>query len=142
MKVMGFAIFQSIRWLGLPLIFCATTLAQQPAPAAVPKPVPSRSPVDDPPAFSHARKLMQQGKVDEGIAELETFETSNPGMKGIDLELGTAFYKKSDYGKAVEFLKKAVASDKAVRELSATFRPFEETVRDEVEWFRSHGFAA
>jgi len=108
---MRFAIFQSIRWLGLPLIFCATTLAQQPAPAAVPKPVPSRSPVDEPPAFSHARKLMQQGKVDEGIAELETFETSNPGMKGIDLELGTAFYKKSDYGKAVEFLKKAVASD-------------------------------
>jgi len=38
--------------------------------------------------------------------------------------------------------KKAVASGKAVRELSATFRPFEETVRDEVEWFRSHGFAA
>lgn len=34
----------------------------------------------------------------------------------------------------------AVRSDKAIRELSATFRPFEETVRDEVEWFRSHRF--
>lgn len=37
--------------------------------------------------------------------------------------------------------RKAVASEKAVTELAATFRPFEETVRDEVNWFRSNGFA-
>ena len=36
--------------------------------------------------------------------------------------------------------KNAVASDKAIRELSASFRPFEDTVRDEVEWFQGHGF--
>jgi dihydroflavonol-4-reductase len=36
--------------------------------------------------------------------------------------------------------KNEVDSTKAIRELSATFRPFEETVRDEVEWFRSHGY--
>jgi dihydroflavonol-4-reductase len=36
--------------------------------------------------------------------------------------------------------KKAVDSAKAVRELAATFRPFEETVRDEVEWFRVNGY--
>ena len=36
--------------------------------------------------------------------------------------------------------KKAVASDKAITELSAEFRPFEETVRDEVGWFRANGF--
>ena len=38
--------------------------------------------------------------------------------------------------------KKKVASDKAIKELAAAFRPFEETVRDEVEWFRANGFAA
>jgi dihydroflavonol-4-reductase len=38
--------------------------------------------------------------------------------------------------------KNEVDSTKAIRELSATFRPFEETVRDEVRWFRSHGYAA
>jgi dihydroflavonol-4-reductase len=38
--------------------------------------------------------------------------------------------------------KNAVTSDKAIRELSASFRPFEDTVRDEVEWFRGHGFTA
>jgi len=38
--------------------------------------------------------------------------------------------------------KNEVDSSKAIRELSATFRPFEETVRDEVEWFRKHGYTA
>jgi dihydroflavonol-4-reductase len=36
--------------------------------------------------------------------------------------------------------KGAVDSSKAIRELGATFRPFEDTVRDEVTWFRAHGF--
>ena len=35
--------------------------------------------------------------------------------------------------------KNNVDSSKAVRELSARFRPFEETVRDEVAWFREQG---
>ena len=34
----------------------------------------------------------------------------------------------------------AVRSDKAVRELSASFRPFEETVRDELLWFRKNQY--
>lgn len=33
-----------------------------------------------------------------------------------------------------------VDSAKAMRELSATFRPFEETVRDQMEWFRARGY--
>src|SRR5260221_2296966 len=37
--------------------------------------------------------------------------------------------------------KNEVDSRKAIRELSAAFRPFEETVRDEVQWVRSHGFS-
>jgi len=43
-------------------------------------------------------------------------------------------------GVRVLHAKNAVRSDKAIDELSATFHPFEETVRDEVEWFRSHRF--
>jgi dihydroflavonol-4-reductase len=34
----------------------------------------------------------------------------------------------------------AVGSSKAIRELGATFRPFEDTVRDEIAWFRAHGY--
>jgi len=59
---------------------------------------------------------MQQGKLDDAIAELQTLESRDPDAKGLDLELGTAYYKKSDYIKAIGFLKKAVASDPNNRE--------------------------
>jgi len=54
---------------------------------------------------------MQQGKLADAIAELQTLEASAPDTKGLALELGTAYYKKSDYVKAVEYLKKAVAAE-------------------------------
>jgi tetratricopeptide (TPR) repeat protein len=38
-------------------------------------------------------------------------EASSPNAKGLNLELGTAYYKKSDFVRAVEFLNKATASD-------------------------------
>ena len=36
--------------------------------------------------------------------------------------------------------KNNVDSAKAIRELGATFRSFDDTVRDEVAWFRAHGY--
>ena len=50
-----------------------------------------------PPDFAEARKLMQQGKVDEAIAELQSIEARDPAAKGLALEIGTAYYKKSDF---------------------------------------------
>jgi tetratricopeptide (TPR) repeat protein len=66
--------------------------------------------------FSHARNLIQQGKVEEAITELHAVEASSPELKGLDLELGTAYYKKSDYPKAIEYLKKATATDPGTNE--------------------------
>ncbi len=54
---------------------------------------------------------MQQGKLDDAVAELQTLEAANPTMKGLDLELGAAYYKKSDYPKAIAYLKKATVAD-------------------------------
>ena len=34
-------------------------------------------------------------------------------------------------------LKRRVSSAKALRELAWTFRPFEETLRDEIAWYRA-----
>lgn len=56
---------------------------------------------------------MQQGKLDDAIVQLQAMATSAPATKGLDLELGTAYYKKSDFPKAIEYLKKAVAADSA-----------------------------
>jgi tetratricopeptide (TPR) repeat protein len=66
--------------------------------------------------FSSARKLMQQGKVDEAVADLKTVEAKDPATKGLALELGTAYYKKSDFLHAIEYLKKANAEDPANEE--------------------------
>lgn len=90
-----------------------TCLGQQPAtpeaPAAQVSPTQS-------PELAHPRKLMQQGRVDEAIAELQKIEAQNPATKGLDLELGTAYYKKSDFSKAIEYLKKASAEDPSSQE--------------------------
>ncbi|HTT19474.1 MAG TPA: tetratricopeptide repeat protein [Candidatus Sulfotelmatobacter sp.] len=61
--------------------------------------------------FASARKLMQLGKIDEAIVELQSIEVRDPSTNGLAFELGTAYYKKADYPKAVEYLKKATAAD-------------------------------
>jgi tetratricopeptide (TPR) repeat protein len=76
---------------------------QEPAPAAQ----DGTSAASPEAQFAEARKLMQQGQYDQGLARLEDLEVKQPALKGLSHELGIAFYKKGDYLKAVEFLKKA-----------------------------------
>jgi tetratricopeptide (TPR) repeat protein len=89
--------------------FSPSGLAQQPAPPETPSTPPSHAPSE----YADARKLMQQGKVDEAIAELQGLEARDPAAKGLALEMGTAYYKKSDFPKAIEYLRKATAADPA-----------------------------
>ncbi len=97
-------------WLAgaLVWIFCAGGVAQQAASSEAPAALVSPDTSSD---FVEARKLMQAGKVDDAIVELQALEARNPATKGLALELGTAYYKKSDYVKAIEYLKKATAAD-------------------------------
>ena len=44
---------------------------------------------------------------------MQTLEAREPATKGLALEMGTAYYKKSDFPKAIEYLKKATAADPA-----------------------------
>ncbi len=87
------------------------TLCQSAAPELPAAPTPVVAP-----EFAAARKLMQQGKVDEAIAGLQSIETRDPATKGLALELGTAYYKKSDFPKAIDYLKKATSEDPANQE--------------------------
>jgi tetratricopeptide (TPR) repeat protein len=91
-------------------VICA---AQEKAP--VPD-APITSAQAAPAEFAEARKLAQQGKSDEAIAELQTLEARDPAMKGLAFELGTAYYKKSDYPKAIEYFKKATDQDPSNQE--------------------------
>src|SRR2546425_887650 len=71
----------------------------------------SPTPNQSAPDFTEARRLMQQGKYDQAIAQLQELSAKDPGLKGLPHELGTAYYKKGDYMKAVESLKAALEQD-------------------------------
>jgi tetratricopeptide (TPR) repeat protein len=84
------------------------------APAAVagsPRPAPEESPKSalNPlsPEFEQSRKLLQEGKYDEALAVLNDVQEKHPGTPGLSHELGLAYYKKGDYLKAADSLKKA-----------------------------------
>jgi tetratricopeptide (TPR) repeat protein len=105
------------RFFASRLAFLATLLWALSAAGLTQQSVAPEAPSQASPAtssdFAEARKLMQQGKLDEAIAELQTLEARDPAAKGLALEMGTAFYKKSDFPKAIAYLKKATAADPA-----------------------------
>jgi tetratricopeptide (TPR) repeat protein len=66
-----------------------------------------------PSQIAEAHKLIQQGRTDEAIAKLQALD---PSAKGVTLELGSAYYKKSDFSQAIQYLKKASAEEPANQE--------------------------
>src|SRR5437868_9483343 len=104
---------KAIANLLLPILaLSATSAAQQPDAAsspATPKPAATAD-------FTQARKLMQEGKLDDAIAQLHAVEAQDPAAKGLALELATAYYRKNDFPQAIEYLKKATAANPADEE--------------------------
>lgn len=97
-------------------IFWASTVvgfAQQSTPPEAPSTTHLQAPPSAPSEFAEARKLMQAGKADDAIAQLQAVEARDPAAKGLSLEMGAAYYKKSDFPKAIVYLKKATAEDPA-----------------------------
>ncbi len=104
----------SIARCGLTSVFLFASLivwAQTPAAHLPQNPAPSQS-ARTAPDFAEARRLLQQGRYDEAVSQLSNLAATNPGgMKGLSFELGTAYYKKGDYAKAIDPLRKALAED-------------------------------
>jgi tetratricopeptide (TPR) repeat protein len=63
------------------------------------------------PEFDQAHRLLQQGKFDEAISQLQQLATLKPVPKGLSHELGLAYYKKGDFAQAARSLKQALAED-------------------------------
>jgi tetratricopeptide (TPR) repeat protein len=61
--------------------------------------------------FDQPRRLLQQGKFDEAISQLQQMATLKPAPKGLSHELGLAYYKKGDFPQAALSLKQALAED-------------------------------
>jgi tetratricopeptide (TPR) repeat protein len=90
------------------LLALSPALAAQSRPADTPK-----SPLAPSSEFAHARQLLQQGKYDDAIAELQQLAASQPQTKDLSHELGTAYYRKGDYVHAIDSLKQALQLDPA-----------------------------
>jgi len=66
-----------------------------------------------PEQFAHPRQLLQQGKYDDAIAELQQLAVAQPSLNGLAHELGTAYYRKGDYVTAISAFKQALQQDSA-----------------------------
>src|SRR3954469_9631479 len=51
----------------------------------------------DAPTLDHAKFLIESGKGDEALQELAALRQADPGMKGIDHQVGLAYYRKGDF---------------------------------------------
>jgi tetratricopeptide (TPR) repeat protein len=102
-------LLKSVAFMMLAGVFgVAAQTAQKPQPSPD---APAPTTVQNDEDFAKARSLTAAGKYDEAITSLEELSAKNPPPKGLSAELGATYYKKADYLKAVEFLKKAVAED-------------------------------
>jgi tetratricopeptide (TPR) repeat protein len=100
--------FMSRRKLAFILLFALLNPAMvnaQAAPTLTDNAVQSNRPADA--VFAEARRLSEQGKYEDAIAELQGLSARTPPPAGLAHELGAAYYKKADYLKAAEYLKKA-----------------------------------
>lgn len=105
-----------LRILAVAPMVCSITFSgavlrsEQKSPQQINAPTPNET-LSPNSVIAEARRLAQQGKFDEAIAQLDTLAARQPDTKGLAHELGIVYYKKSDYAKAITNLKKALAED-------------------------------
>ena len=89
-------------------IALSQTAPQQPHP---PQETSSTPPQASAPNFEAARKLLQEGKYDEALSQLQALAAQDPKLPGLSHQLGAAYYKKGDFQKAVGYLKQATGEN-------------------------------
>jgi len=106
-----------LKWIVAMLLFVALTgaelsRAQAPAaPTSLPAPPANHAPI--PPGnadsvFAQAHRLVQEGRYDDAISQLQALEMQTPKPAGLAHQIAAVYYKKSDYVKATEYWKQAL----------------------------------
>src|SRR4051812_21492952 len=85
------------------LLFGQTTSADNSA-----KPAATQSDAEE---LIRARHVMEQGEIGKAVTILRSIEARNEQLKGLDHELGIAYYRQSDYLRASVYFEKAIALD-------------------------------
>jgi tetratricopeptide (TPR) repeat protein len=72
---------------------------------------------DDPKhGLEDVKRILERGDFDAAISRLTALQNSQPPLRGVEHELGVAYYKKGDYQQAIATLKQALEEDPADRE--------------------------
>ena len=77
---------------------------------------PQAQPHAEADAMAAAHGMLERGEVDKAIDALKSIQAHDEGLKGLNHELGIAYYRKSDYVRASFYLEKAVAADSEDKE--------------------------
>ena len=101
----------SRKWVAVLLLAVVGKCAAQANPATTTAPTTGMSAKTDGAAFAHERTLLQQGRYDDAIAELQDIAAKQPSALGLSHEMGLAYYKKGEYLKAADYFKKATTEN-------------------------------
>jgi len=101
----------SRKWVAGLLFALAGACMGQTNPQASPAPAAASRSHPDGSAFNHVHTLLQQGKYDDAIVELQDIAAKQPATPALSHEMGLAYYKKGEYLKAADYFKKATAED-------------------------------
>jgi tetratricopeptide (TPR) repeat protein len=93
-----------------PLAFILFGLFAQ-SPAAPPQQSEQHEAAPAASPFAEIDRLLEKGKYDEALTQLEAMQNQTPSPKGLAHELGVAYYKKNDFPKAIVSLQKALSEN-------------------------------
>jgi tetratricopeptide (TPR) repeat protein len=62
-------------------------------------------------ALKQAHAWLERGEVEKSLTALKAIQSQDPNLKGLDRELGVAYYRQPDYLRASAYLDKALAAD-------------------------------
>ena len=72
---------------------------------------PATGPASEADQLKAAHDMLERGDVNRAMEALKALQAANPGLKGLNHDLGIGYYRQGDYLKASVYLEKAVAED-------------------------------
>src|SRR5215471_19034863 len=90
--------------------------AAQSTPPGTNAPEATATPGTDAKPFNRVHALLQQGRYDDAISELQQLSAEKLGTAGLPHEFGLAYYKKGEYLKAAEYFHQAISENSADNE--------------------------
>src|SRR5256885_995728 len=98
------------------VVLCAGTSSALRQTAHQDQKAPPESRTSDLESISEAKRLIDEGKFDGAIQKLNSLQQQRPQTRGVQYQLGLAYYRKGDFAQAQSALARAMDEDSQNRE--------------------------